>query len=855
MITTGLIHDPVEQCRIITFCCTCDTGDMDYARLLFDRIPEPNLLMWNTMIKGYSQRHCSNVAASMYFEMLRKGLWPDHYTFPFLLKAFTREIASCCGREFHAHILKFGFESNAFAQNALIHMYSSCGHIETAHGVFDRSSKRDVLSWNVIISGYNRIKNFEESRNLFNEMEKERVLPTSVTLVSVLSACAKLKDLKTGKRAHQYVKDQGFKSSLTLENALIDMYAACGEMDVALELFQNMEVRDVISWTAIVSGFAHSEQLDQAREYFDWMPQRDFVSWTAMIDGYLRANHFKEALEIFREMQAAKIKPDEYTIVSILTACANLGALEMGEWIRLYIGKNKMKIDVFVGNALIDMYFKCGNVKSALKIFEKMPQRDKFTWTAMISGFAVNGHGKEALDLFSKMIEASVMPDEVTYIGVLCACTHGGVVDKGREFFSNMTICHGVEPNVAHYGCMVDLLGRAGQLREALEFITNMPIKPNSVVWGALLGACRVHKDAELAEMAAKRLLELEPENGSVFVLLSNIYAACDKWEDVRKVRKTMMDRGIKKTPGCSLIEMNGVVHEFVAGDQSHPQSIEIYSKLDEITKDLKLSGYVPNTSEVFLDIGEEEKETAVYWHSEKLAIAFGLISSGPQVTIRIVKNLRICVDCHHVAKFPSSFATSVNLEERGDFPFIELISGLMMAGASSSWSRALMQISPYTFAAIGIAIAIGVSVLGAAWGIYITGSSLIGAAIKAPRITSKNLISVIFCEAVAIYGVIVAIILQTKLESVPTSMMYAPDALRAGYAIFASGIIVGFANLVCGICVGIIGSSCALSDAQNSSLFVKILVIEIFGSALGLFGVIVGIIMSGQITWPTKAA
>ncbi|XP_043699143.1 putative pentatricopeptide repeat-containing protein At3g15930 [Telopea speciosissima] len=654
LITTGLIHDPLEQCRIITFCCSRETGDMDYARLLFDRIQEPSLFIWNTMIKGYSQRNCCNLAASMYFQMLQKGFWPDHYTFPFLLKSFTRETASCCGREFHAHILKFGFDSNAFAQNALIHVYSSCGHIEIARGVFDRSSKGDVLAWNAMISSYNRSRNFEESRNLFIEMEKERVLPTSVTLVSVLSACAKLKDLKTGKRAHQYANDQRFKSNLTLENALIDMYAACGEMDVALDLFQTMEARDVISWTTIVSGLAHSEQLDRAREYFNQMPQRDFVSWTAMIDGYLRANCFKEALGIFREMQAAKIKPDEYTMVSILTACANLGALEIGEWIRLYIDKNRMKIDVFVGNSLIDMYSKCGNVKSALKIFQEMPQRDKFTWTAMISGLAVNGHGKEALDLFAEMIDASIMPDEVTYIGVLCACTHGGMVDKGRELFSSMTIRHGIKPNVAHYGCMVDLLGRAGQLREALEFITNMPIRPNSVVWGALLGACRVHKDADLAVMAAKRLLELEPENGAVYVLVSNIYAACNKWDDVRKIRKTMMDRGIKKIPGCSLIEMNGGVHEFVAGDQSHPQSIEIYSKLNEITQDLKLSGYVPNISEVFLDIGEEEKETALYWHSEKLAIAFGLISSGPGVTIRIVKNLRMCVDCHHVAKLIS---------------------------------------------------------------------------------------------------------------------------------------------------------------------------------------------------------
>lgn len=224
---------------------------------------------------------------------------------------------------------------------------------------------------------------------------------------------------------------------------------------------------------------------------------------------------------------------------------------------------------------------------------------------------------------------------------------------KGKSFFASMTARHGIEPNVAHYGCMVDLLGKAGHLKEAHEIIKNMPMKPNSIVWGALLGACRIHKDAEMAERAVEQILELEPNNGAVYVLQCNIYAACNKWDKLRELRRVMMDRGIKKTPGCSLIEMNGIVHEFVAGDQSHPQTKEIYGKLNKMTSDLKIAGYSPNTSEVFLDIAED-KENAVYRHSEKLAIAFGLINSGPGVTIRIVKNLRMCIDCHHVAKLVS---------------------------------------------------------------------------------------------------------------------------------------------------------------------------------------------------------
>ncbi|KAK9141608.1 hypothetical protein Syun_011008 [Stephania yunnanensis] len=650
-IINGAINNPVVQTRLIAFCCTHNAGDMDYARGLFAAVPDPNVYVWNTMIRGHSRRNSPINAASLYVEMLEKGVKPDDYTFPFLLKSIAPGIGFNLGREFHGQILKLGFDSNVFVQNALIHMYALFGEMGVARQVFDKCSKRDVVSWNAMISGYNKVKRFEEAVRVFVEMERERIGPTAVTLVSVLSACAKLKDLEMGKRVHLRVADYDIELNLILENALVDMYAACGEMGVAVEMFRNMNVRDVITWTAMVTGFANAGQVDQAREYFDEMPERDKVSWTAMTDGYLRASRFKEALDVFREMQGSNIRPDGYTMVSILRACAHLGALEVGEWIRCYIDKNKIRRDVVLGNALIDMYSKCGNVESARKIFEQMVQKDKFSWTAMIVGLAVNGHGEEALDLFTDMLEASIAPDDVTFIGVLSACTHGGMVEKGRRIFSKMTIRHGIEPNMAHYGCMVDLLGRAGHLKEAQEVIQNMPMKPNSIVWGALLGGCRIHKNAEVAEIAVKKMLELEPENGSVYVLLSNVYAACNRWKDVHKIRDLMMVKGIKKIPGCSLIEMNGAIHEFVAGDVSHSQSAQIYSKLEEMAQDLKVAGYRPDTSEVLLDIGEEEKETAIYQHSEKLAIAFGLISSGPKATIRIVKNLRMCNDCHRMAK------------------------------------------------------------------------------------------------------------------------------------------------------------------------------------------------------------
>ncbi|XP_060205176.1 putative pentatricopeptide repeat-containing protein At3g15930 isoform X2 [Lycium barbarum] len=617
IIQKGLTFDPMLCSKIIAFCSTNELGDMKYARYVFDIMHEPGVFVWNTMIKGYSRESSPQNAVSIYREMLNNNVQPDNYTFPFLLKGFTREEVSLkLGKSLHAHICKFGFELNEFVQHALIHMYRWCGLVDMARGVFNLSAKSDILIWNAMISGYNRSKRFGESRELFYEMEEKQLQPTSVTLVSVISALSQLKDLETGNRVHQYVKEFKVQSNLVLDNALIDLYAGSGKMDVALGLFQSMKHKDVISWTTIVKGFVSIGQVDVARKYFNQMPERDSISWTAMIDGYVKENRFKDVLMLFREMQAAKKRPDEFTMVSILTTCAHLGALELGEWIKAYIDKHKIKVDIHLGNAVIDMYFKCGNVEKALMMFSQMPCRDKFTWTAMIIGLATNGHEREALDMFFEMLRASETPDDVTYIGVLSACTHMGMVDGGKRFFASMTSEHGIRPNVIHYGCMVDLLGRSGRLEEAYEVVKNMPMKPNSIVWGALLGACRIHKDVQMAEIAAQQLLQLEPGNGAVYVLLCNIYAACKKWENLRETRRIMTDHGIKKTPGCSLIEMHGIVHEFVAGDQSHPLSESIYSKLAELIEELKFAGYIPDTSEVALDIGEEEKENSLNRHN-----------------------------------------------------------------------------------------------------------------------------------------------------------------------------------------------------------------------------------------------
>jgi pentatricopeptide repeat protein len=342
------------------------------------------------------------------------------------------------------------------------------------------------------------------------------------------------------------------------------------------------------------------------------------------------------------------------TITSVLSACARLSALKHGKEIHHYIIRFWFESHVFVGSALIDMYSKCGSIEVARHLFDKLSERNIVSWNAMIAGYAMHGHGEDALSLFHQMQQADIDPDHITFIALLSACSHAGLIDEGWHYFISMSREYHITPKVGHYSCMVDLLGRAGRLDEAREFIDKMPFEPNADVWGALLGACRIHSNIELGKFVAERLFELQPENPGFYVVMSNIYAAAGRWEDVEKVRTMMKDRGLKRRPGCSWIEVKDKVHAFNVGDKSHPQSEEIYAMLDHLGGQMKKFGYVPDKNFVLHDVEDEEKEHILCYHSEKLAIAFGLISTSLGTPIRIIKNLRVCGDCHSATKFIS---------------------------------------------------------------------------------------------------------------------------------------------------------------------------------------------------------
>ncbi|XP_051152952.1 pentatricopeptide repeat-containing protein At1g08070, chloroplastic isoform X2 [Andrographis paniculata] len=570
--------------------------------------------------------------------------------------------AAASGKQVHAQVLKFGLEDNVHVHTSLINMYARNGSLDDARMVFDRSHfrdavsftaliagyvsggyidnarklfdsipVRDVVSWNAMISGYAQISRFDDALNLFDEMRNANVSPDTSTLLSVLSVCAHAGAIETGNWVRMWVIEHGYDSDLRIVNAMIDMYAKCGD-------------------------------LDTARSLFDGLRKKDLISWNVMIGGYSRASKYKEALEIFRLMQMNSVEPSKVTFLNMIPACAHSGALDLGKWIHKFVEKNFRDLqNETLWTSLIDMYVKCGDVEAAKRIFYGMETRNLASWNVMIFGSAMHGDATQAIELFSKMTSEGFEPDEITFVGLLSAYCHAGLVDAGRECFDSMKTEFGVSPQVQHYGCMIDLLSRAGRLTEAMEFIETMEMDPDGAIWGAILAGCRMHKNPKLAEYAAEKLFKLEPDNPGAYVQLSNIYADVGRWDDVARIRTAANDRGLKKVPGSTSIEVGSVVHEFLVGDRTHPRSNEIYAMLEEVDRLLKAAGHVPKMS-------SEEGEAAAE-HSEKVAIAYGLISTKPGTLLRIVKNLRVCGDCHEASKMISKiFGREIIARDRNRF-------------------------------------------------------------------------------------------------------------------------------------------------------------------------------------------
>ncbi|XP_059067384.1 pentatricopeptide repeat-containing protein At5g16860 [Cryptomeria japonica] len=628
-------------------------GSLADARKVFHDMTEPDVFSWNMIISAYRRHELPQEALTLFYKMQRTAIQPDQFTFSNILPSCANVASIKHGLQIHGKIVRCGFLSDGIVMNTLIDMYAKCGRISKGRQLFDKMHNADVISWNAMITGYARSGSLEEALRLFKEMPRGNVVswtaiiagcvqngfvdkalevfqemqlagekPDSATFSSILPACAKIGDMKMGMEIHRKIIESQNVSYIMVTNALIDMYAKCGS-------------------------------IKKARDLFGKMPQRDVVSWTTIIAGCTQSGLVEKALEIFKQMQFVGVRPDSSTFASILPACAKLGALKQGIEIQQKVIENGFWSDV-VANAVIDMYAKCGSIHRARELFDKMNNPGVVSWNAMIAGYAMHGYSKDAFELFKLMKHSGTIPDQVSFLCILFACSHAGLVDGGCIYFNLMSTSYSIMPMMAHYVCIVDLLARAGYLEETLNFIIKMPVKPDVAVWMSLLGTCRSHKNIRLGEFVSTLLFELDPKHDAPYVLLSNIYAEVGKWGDVQKLRKLMKDREVKKMPGCSWIEVHKTIHIFCVGDKSHPQTQEIYAMLEKLSLEMKAAGYIPDTRPVLNDVEEEEKELLLCHHSEKLAIVFGLLNTTPGTTIRVVKNLRVCGDCHTATKFIS---------------------------------------------------------------------------------------------------------------------------------------------------------------------------------------------------------
>lgn len=521
---------------LITMYSNC--GSTEDAVKVFTKMPKRDLVSWNAIIAGFAQKGNYTEALKHFSLLQHVDLKPVSITFTSVLSACCRPEALEQGKQVHTHIMKTLFELDISVGNAIVTMYSKCGSLELAHQVFDKIPQRNLVSWTAMIAGYTQSGCGYEALNLFRQLQQVGMKPNKLTFASILMACANVAALQPGMQIHGHIIKAGLDSNVRITSALLDMYAKSGSMcDV--------------------------------REVFGRMPEQDTVSWTAMITGCAENGFGEEALELFCDMKKANMRPDEFTLSSVLAACASV-SLEHGKQVHAYLKKTGLESVVIVGNSLLTMYAKCGSIESARHVFGEMPRRNLSSWNSMIMGYAQHGQGNDALQLFEQMQETNMQPDHITFLGVLHACCHVGLVNEGRHYFYSMSRDHSITPRIDHYACMVDLLGRAGHLNEAEDFITSMPCEPGILVWQTLLGACRIHGNVELGVRAAEHLLDLDPKDVATYVLLSNIYAAAGRWDDRAKVRKTMKDRGLRKEPGCSWIEVNNRMHAFAVEDNLH---------------------------------------------------------------------------------------------------------------------------------------------------------------------------------------------------------------------------------------------------------------------------------------------
>ncbi|XP_068468371.1 pentatricopeptide repeat-containing protein At3g12770-like isoform X1 [Phaseolus vulgaris] len=657
-----------------------DLGFLFPARKVFDQCSLRGTAVCNAMMAGFL-RNQQHMEVPKLFKMMGSGdIEINSYTCMFALKACTSLLDDEIGMEIVMTVFQRGFHLHPFVGSSIVNFFVKCGYFDDARKVFDGMPEKDIVCWNSMIGGYVQEGLFNEAIKMFLAMIGGGLKPSPVTMVSLLKACgecglkklgtsahgcvialgyvqnglipesfalfrrlvqsgsgfdsgtlvslmrgcSQTSDLKNGRILHSCIIRKGIESNIVLSTSIVDMYSKCGAIKLATTVFGRMEKKNVITWTAMLVGLSQN--------------------------GYA-----EDALKLFCQMQEEKVLANSVTLVSLVHCCAHLGSLNKGRSVHAHLIRHGYAFDAVNMSALLDMYAKCGKIRSAEKLFNKgFHLKDVILCNTMIMGYGMHGLGHYALGVYGRMIEERLKPNQTTFVSLLTACSHSGLVEEGKALFDCIERDHNIKPQEKHYACLVDLLSRAGRLKEADALVKQMPFQPSTDVLEALLSGCRTHKNINMGIQIADRLISLDYLNSGIYVMLSNIYAEARRWESVNYIRGLMRMQGLKKVPGYSLIEVGNRVYTFFARDDSHPRWSDIYQLLENLRLEVEAEGYIPDTSCVLRDVNEPMKVKLLWGHSERLAIAFGLLSTPYGSLIRITKNLRVCVDCHTVTKYIS---------------------------------------------------------------------------------------------------------------------------------------------------------------------------------------------------------
>lgn len=716
------IDDAALGSKLVFMYVKC--GDMGSARRVFDAMSSKgNVHVWNLIMGGYAKVGVFEESLSLFVQMHELGIAPDEHAISCLLKCITCLSCARDGLVAHGYIVKLGFGAQCAVCNALISFYAKSNMIGDAVLVFDRMPRQDTISWNSVISGCSSNGLNSEAIELFIRMWTQGQELDSVTLLSVLPACAQSRYWFAGRVVHGYSVKTGLIGETSLANALLDMYSNCSDWQSTNQIFRSMGQKNVVSWTAMITSymraglfdkvagllqemvldgirpdvfavtsalhaFAGDESLKQgksvhgyairngmekllpvanalmemyvkcrnveeARLIFDHVTNKDVISWNTLIGGYSRNNFPNESFSLFSDM-LLQFRPNAVTMTCILPAAASISSLERGREIHAYALRRGFLEDSYASNALVDMYVKCGALLVARVLFDRLTKKNLISWTIMIAGYGMHGFGKHAIALFEQMRGSGIEPDAASFSAILYACCHSGLAAEGRRFFKAMQKEYKIEPKLKHYTCIVDLLSRAGDLKEALEFIESMPIEPDSSIWVSLLHGCRIHKNVKLAEKVADKVFKLEPENTGYYVLLANIYAEAERWEAVKKLKNKIGGRGLRENTGYSWIEVRGKVHVFIAHNRNHPDWNRIAEFLDDVARRMRQEGHDPKKKYALMGADDAVHDEALCGHSSKLAVAFGVLNLPEGRPIRVTKNSKVCSHCHEAAKFIS---------------------------------------------------------------------------------------------------------------------------------------------------------------------------------------------------------